>query len=105
MISNSLDFNEVKEMHDTIGLELTSAEFSEITKNYCSTAKGLTLKGFREWFKDTTKSHGEDKMLGYLEKLGYDGELYPVFSRSFILSVHSDQPLTLEVGDAIGTNL
>jgi len=72
---------------------------------YCSTDKGLTLKGFKEFWKDSIKAHGEAQIWEWLAKLGYDRDLYSSFSRSFILTMHSDQPITLQVGDTVSTNL
>jgi len=64
--------------------------------NYCSKGKGLTLKGFKEFMREAvTHSPGEEKVREWLSKLGYDKELYSSFSRSFILTMHSEQPLTI----------
>lgn len=59
-------------------------------KKYCSTPGGLTLKGFKEFFKESVKSLGAPAVVGWLSKLGYDEELYSSFSRSFILTLHSE---------------
>lgn len=48
MISNSIDFEEFKEFYETVGETITQIDFNEkIIANYCSTEKGLTLKGFK----------------------------------------------------------
>ena len=53
MITNSIEFEEFKDMYDTIGEQITAAEFDgNILKNYCSFNKGLTLKGFKAFFKN-----------------------------------------------------
>lgn len=106
MISNSIDFEEFKEFYDSIGEPITAQAFSQdVLGKYCSTPQGLTLKGFKEYFKDQVRAQGEDKIWDWMSKLGYDRELYSSFSRSFILTMHSDQPITLEVGDTVSTNL
>ncbi len=74
-------------------------------KGYCSSPGGLTLKGFKEFMKDSVKKHGEDTVFEWLHKLGYDKQLYSSFSRSFIITMHSEQPITLQVGDTVSTNL
>ena len=91
MISNSIDFEEFKEFYDTIGQTITAQDFStNVLAKYCSTDKGLTLKGFKEFFKDQVKTQGDEQIWQWLGKLGYDRELYSSFSRSFILTMHSD---------------
>ena len=48
MISNSIDYEEFKEFYDTVGQEMSQSDYqSLILDKYCSTAKGLTLKGFK----------------------------------------------------------
>lgn len=106
MISNSIDFEEFKEFYETVGETITQIDFnSKIIGKYCSTEKGLTLKGFKEFWKDSIKENDAAKIWQWLSKLGYDRELYSSFSRSFILTMHSDKPITLQVGDAVSTNL
>ena len=106
MISNSIDYDEFKEFYETVGQQLTKEDFqTKIMNKYCSTDKGLTLKGFKEFWKDSIKAHGEAQIWDWLAKLGYDRDLYSSFSRSFILTMHSDQPITLQVGDTVSTNL
>lgn len=106
MISNSIDYDEFKEFYETVGQQLTKEDFqTKVMNKYCSTDKGLTLKGFKEFWKDSIKAHGEAQIWEWLAKLGYDRDLYSSFSRSFILTMHSDQPITLQVGDTVSTNL
>ena len=50
----------------------------------------MTLKGFKEFWKDSIKKQGEDTIFEWLAKLGYDKELYSSFSRSFIITMHSE---------------
>ena len=52
-----------------------------------------------------TQQPGEEKVREWMAKLGYDRELYSTFSRSFILTMHSDQALSVQVGDTVSTNL
>lgn len=76
---------------------LSEADFNtHILGKYCSKGKGLTLKGFKEFFKNAVMQEpGEQRVREWLAKLGYDSELYSTFSRSFILTMHSDLPLTV----------
>lgn len=64
-------------------------------KKYVSTDRGLTLKGFKDFWADSIKENGETTIWQWLGKLGYDRELYSNFSRSFIMTMHSESPLTL----------
>jgi len=55
---------------------MTPQEFdANVTKKYCSTPSGLTLKGFKEYFKDEVKEKGKETVFQWLLKLGYDEEL------------------------------
>lgn len=48
LVTNSIEFEEFKDMYDTIGQTITAIEFdNNILKNYCSFNKGLALKGFK----------------------------------------------------------
>jgi hypothetical protein len=59
--------------------------------SYCSKGKGLALKGFKEFMREAvTNSPGEEKVREWLSRLGYDKELYSSFSRSFIMTIHSE---------------
>ena len=64
------------------------------------------MKGFKEFFRESVSgAPGEEKVREWLAKLGYDAELFSSFSRSFILTFHSEQPLSLQVGDTVSTSL
>ena len=41
----------------------------------------------------------------WLQNLGYDSELYPLRSRCFMLTFHSDQSVAVSVRDALNTDL
>ena len=41
----------------------------------------------------------------WLENLGYDYELYPLRSRCFMLTFHSDNQIAVSVRDALNTDL
>jgi len=88
LITNSIDYQEFKDFYETAtgGDILSEPDFeNKILANYCSKGKGLTLKGFKEFFREAVeKSPGEEKVRDWLAKLGYDSELYSSFSRSFI---------------------
>lgn len=61
MISNSIDYDEFKELYDTVGQSITQQDFTtNIISKYCSTDKGLTLKGFKDFFRDQVKTLGDE---------------------------------------------
>lgn len=47
----------------------------------------------------------KDFIRQWLDNLGYDNELYPLRSRCFMLTIHSDNPLAVNVKDALNTDL
>jgi hypothetical protein len=65
----------------------------------------LTLQGFKDYWRDAVKEQGESEIWNWLAKLGFDKEFYSSLSRSFILTMHSESPITLQVGDTVSTNL
>ena len=56
-------------------------------------------------------SDGEAQIWSWLEKLGYDRDLYSVRSRIFTITFHSrcldglDSPIEVRIRDAIGTDI
>ena len=106
MISNAIEFEEFKDMLETVGETITKEDFdSKILTKYTQKDNGITLKGFKDWWKDQIREKSEADVWSWIDKLGYDRELYSKFSRSFIMTLHSDQEITLEVGDTVSTNL
>lgn len=54
LITNSIDYNEFKDFYETCGKTITEIEFNDsILGKYCSKDKGLTLKGLKEFMKDS----------------------------------------------------
>jgi hypothetical protein len=52
-ISNSIDYEEFKEFFETVGEAISQPDFNtKILGKYCSTERGLTEKGFKEFWKD-----------------------------------------------------
>ena len=79
-----------------------------ILKKYCSTSRGLTLRGFKQFWKHSIEqqmSEGNVAIWQWLENLGYDRDLYSVRSRVFILTLHCEKELAVTVRDSIQTDL
>ncbi len=67
MISNSIDYDEFKEFFETVGETISEAEFDkDVLAKYCSTGRGLTLKGFKAWFKDAVPAHSDVTVWNWL---------------------------------------
>jgi hypothetical protein len=70
----------------------------------------LTLKGFTEWFLSQARLEGEDVIFAWLDKLGYDSDLYSVRSRLFTITFHSKplegtEKVEVKIRDAVGTDI
>ena len=78
---------------------------SEVTGKHTATSEGLTAKGLEQFLTVHFSQVGEEEGKKQLSGLGYDAQLYSSFARSFILSLHADKPIEVQLGDAISTNL
>jgi hypothetical protein len=68
---------------------ITEDEFKkDILKNYASSAKGISVMGFTQFWADKVKHLGEEIIFNWLENLGYDRSLYSIRSRCFVLNIH-----------------
>ena len=79
-------------------------------KKYNSLDENLTLKGFTDWFIQQARNEGEDTIFAWLDKLGYDRDLYSIRSRLFTITVHSkplegSEQVEVKIRDAIGTDV
>lgn len=107
MISNSLDIDEVNDLWEQLGNSKFAPEDfqSEVLQKHCSTERGLTKKGLLSLLAAHFSQVGEEEAKAQLARLGYDDALWGTFSRSFIISMHSDKELEVQLGDAVDTNL
>lgn len=86
--------------------KMTQDQFnSNVTGKHTSTTSGLTAKGLEQFLTEHFTSVGDEEGKKQLKGLGYDAQLYSSFSRSFILSLHADKPIEVQLGDAVSTNL
>ena len=67
----------------------------------------MSLDGLKRFFVNEIEEHDfhEEFMFEWFENLGYDSDLYPIRSRCFVLSFHSNEEIDLKVRDAIQTDL
>ncbi len=106
LLNKELTYAEFKGVCECINKKLSEEEFrSEFLVKFCSTSKGLTYRGFRDFFVNSIREQGEATVWDWLDSLGYDRELYPGRSRTFIISFHSDAELSVTVKDAVPTDI
>lgn len=61
-----------------------------IATKYCHDSNDqMNLRGFIDFFTDIVKERGEKVAWILLKNWGYDEDLYPIQSRTFILTIHS----------------
>jgi calpain-15 len=106
LLNRELNYAEFKGFYDCISKAISETEFRlQILKKYASTDRGLSLRGFKDFFRDTIKTLEEEVVWSWLDALGYDRELYSVRSRCFILTLHSERELAVTVRDEVQTDL
>ena len=106
LMTGELGYSEFKGLMNAIGLEITEDEFKDsYLSKYCSTQRGITLRGLKQMFKDLLTKEGEESILKMLSALGYDSNLCNSKSRMFLLSFHTDAELSVVVRDALQTDI
>ena len=107
LLNQKLMYNEFKGFYSsTMKEQLDENDFNNIyLKKYSSYEGGITEKGFIQLFKETYINEGEEKIRKWLFNLGYDNDLYPLRSRNFMLTFHSNNQIIINVRDNLGTDL
>eukprot|EP01017_Pseudomicrothorax_dubius_P043528 TRINITY_DN7268_c0_g4_i1.p1 TRINITY_DN7268_c0_g4~~TRINITY_DN7268_c0_g4_i1.p1 ORF type:complete len:818 (-),score=145.97 TRINITY_DN7268_c0_g4_i1:98-2551(-) len=106
LLNRELTYVEFKGFYECLNLTITEREFqTEILSKYSSSSKGISLRGFLEFWKDALLKYGEEQIRGWFELLGYDQTLFSNRSRSFIVTLHSEVEISVTVRDAIQTDL
>lgn len=73
LLNRKLTYVEFKGFYECINKTITEVEFdNKILSRYPSHEKGLSLKGFTEFFKDSIVTIGEETIFSWFESLGYD---------------------------------
>eukprot|EP00826_Nyctotherus_ovalis_P005374 TRINITY_DN11210_c0_g1_i2.p1 TRINITY_DN11210_c0_g1~~TRINITY_DN11210_c0_g1_i2.p1 ORF type:complete len:481 (+),score=72.93 TRINITY_DN11210_c0_g1_i2:399-1841(+) len=105
-MKQELTYSEFKWICESLNQKISEEEFYKtFLPKYCSHSKGLCFRGFKEFFLKSLKELDETIIWDWLENLGYNKSLFPVRSRTFILTLHSDKELSVNVRDAIATSL
>eukprot|EP00340_Litonotus_pictus_P004981 CAMPEP_0170517410 /NCGR_PEP_ID=MMETSP0209-20121228/3415_1 /TAXON_ID=665100 ORGANISM="Litonotus pictus, Strain P1" /NCGR_SAMPLE_ID=MMETSP0209 /ASSEMBLY_ACC=CAM_ASM_000301 /LENGTH=788 /DNA_ID=CAMNT_0010802657 /DNA_START=138 /DNA_END=2504 /DNA_ORIENTATION=+ len=107
LLNRELKFSEFKGFWECItNNPISKEEFDEgILGKFTSSSEGITEKGFISFFVENLLTGGEKQIWSWLENLGYDQGLYPLRSRCFMLTFHSDNALAVAVRDALNTDL
>jgi hypothetical protein len=79
IINNILEFSEFEEFYSRMNIDFTEEEFKKnILNKYCNNEEGgVSRRGFLDFWKDIIKMQGEETAWRFLEKWGYDRDLYP----------------------------
>ena len=96
--NDKLEFNEFKELYET----MTKSDFSDIEYNYYldiynTYEGGISEKGLIKFLSEELKKFKEKKFLNWLHNLGYDDELYNNKIRNFMVSIHSENEIKVDV--------
>jgi len=106
LLNRELSYIEFKGFFECLNKNISEKEFkTQILDRYTSSNRGITQRGFINFFKDAIIQNGEENIWKWFELLGYDRDLYSVRSRCFILTIHSENEVNVTVRDAIQTDL
>eukprot|EP00347_Sterkiella_histriomuscorum_P008050 403346565 len=110
---NTVPFREFNGILETIGKAALKDEIaykSEILTKYNSYEDGLTLRGFFDWWKAQIVNEGEAAIWVWIDRLGYDRDLYSLRSRIFNIQIHSrplegEETINVIIKDSMGTDM
>ena len=109
LLNRYLGFKEFKGFWECVQNNKTINENffnNNILNKYQSYMNGITEKGFIDFFKDNYLSkNGKEEINKWFNKLGYDKNLYPLKSRCFMITFHSEIPIKVSVFNSLETNL
>ena len=107
LLNKSLGFREFKQFLECVKTDLNNFdenEFKNILAQFQSYDGCITENGFIEFWKNNLIKN-ELEVKTWLKNLGYDEDLYPLKSRCFMLTFHSDIPISVSARDALNTDL
>ena len=109
LLNRYLGYKEFKGFWECIHNDKTINEKyfnNNILDKYQSYLNGITEKGFIEFFEDIYLSrNGKEEINQWLNKLGYDNDLYPLKSRCFMITFQSEKPIKVSVYNTLETYL
>ena len=107
LLNKSLGFREFKQFLECVKTDISNFsenDFKNICEEYQSYNGCITENGFVEFWKKKTEENIEESK-SWLKALGYDEDLFPLKSRCFMLTFHSDIPISVSARDALSTDL
>ena len=107
LLNKSLGFREFKQFLECVKTDISNFsenDFKNICEEYQSYNGCITENGFVEFWKKKTEENIEESK-NWLKALGYDEDLFPLKSRCFMLTFHSDIPISVSARDALSTDL
>lgn len=112
VITGTLDHKEFSDFLKVIGEpSINEIQYMDQVLAKCnSTTSGMTALGFKEWWINQLEMNGPEKIWKYIEKLGYDRDLYALRSRLFNISFHSKSlegtaQVEVKIRNAVGTDI
>ena len=109
LLNKCLNYIEFKKFLECVKRDIdnfTQDEFKFLLEQYQSYNESITEQGFVEFWKNSYLQEGGDaEVKSWLKNLGYDDDLFPLKSRNFILTFHSDIPISVCARDNISTDL
>lgn len=90
----------MKDFFERIDSSLTEHDFeTKILSRYCSTGRrgGLNRRGFCNFIRDQVKKHGDEVVLGWFDRWGYDADLFCKESRHFMFTIHSTEHIEAQI--------
>jgi hypothetical protein len=107
LLNKSLGFREFKQFLECVKTDTSNFDENEF-KNICDEFQSyngcITENGFVEFWKKKTEESIEE-IKTWFKALGYDEDLYPLKSRCFMLTFHSDIAISVSARDALSTDL
>ena len=111
LLNGYLDYSQFKFFWEcaTLNNTITENDFNTyIIGKYNSFSHCITEKGFIDFFKNvylSNDSKGKDEIKQWFKNLGYDNNLNPIKSKSYVLAFHSDIPLKVYSQDNLSIDL
>ena len=106
-MNKSLGFREFKQFLECVKSDASNFdenEFNNICEEFQSYNGCITENGFVEFWKKKAEENIEE-IKNWFKALGYDEDLYPLKSRCFMLTFHSDIAISVSARDALSTDL
>ena len=103
--NNILNFEEFNNLIEKMyNSKVNENEVNDLIQKYSFNQKGISEKGLIKFFSDIL-SKDENLMRNYLKNLGYDNDLYCNKYRNFMIVIHSNNPLTVNLKETLNSGI